>query len=235
MRFFLLFCLSLFILPAQAKDRSADPHYTEAGFFDIHVCNWPVRPQFFLSLFSTTRYDELAQIQILAPSGKQVSTIDLARYRLVKQNDGVEKRVFMSLFDVPPEREEGWYKALIHLKNGRIIEARDRIELKSLPIASGLQPAPDAVDVPLPSELRWKVVPGALYYQVFIKDVWDDGKLILTSKLLTEPRLPLPAGLIKPGGSYLWQIHARHLDDDPVWGDFNHGSLTSEVKFSVAD
>lgn len=235
MRFLALLCLSLVMWPAQAKDRTGDPHYTEAGFFDIHVCNWPTRPQFFLSLFSTTRYDELAQIQILSPSGKPAGSIDLARYRLVKQKDGVEKRVFMSLFDVPAEREEGWYKALIRLKDGRTIEARDRIELKSLPIASGLQPAPDASNVPLPSELSWNAVPGALYYQVFIKDVWEDGKQILSSKLLTEPRLPLPPGLIKAGGSYLWQVHARHLDDDPVWGDFNHGSLTSEVKFSVAD
>jgi hypothetical protein len=33
-----------------------DPHRNEMGFFDIHVCNWPERPQFLKVLFSTTRF-----------------------------------------------------------------------------------------------------------------------------------------------------------------------------------
>ena len=28
-----------------------DKHYSKAGFFDIHVCNWPNQPLFFMALF----------------------------------------------------------------------------------------------------------------------------------------------------------------------------------------
>ena len=237
MRFALLLGFSFLVSMARAAEPPAapDPHYNAAGFFDIHVCNWPDQPIFLMGLFSTQRHDEVAEIRLLAPSGKEVGSFKLERYRRVPLPGGAEKRVFISLFDIPPEREEGWYTVRVQMKDGRMLEARDRVELRTLPIAQGLQPLPAAEDVALPRELRWEPVPGALYYQVFIKDVWDDGKLILSSKLLTEPRLPLPEGLLKAGGSYLWQIHARNLNDDPLWGDFNHGSLTREVQFSVAE
>ena len=212
-----------------------DPHRNEIGFFDVHVCHWPNRPLFFLGLFSTVRYDEIDDIRLFAPSGKEVGVFNLTRYRRDAKPGKPEKHVFLNIFDIPPEREEGWYSARIHLKDGRIFQARDRVQLLSLPIAQDLQPSPGAENVPLPKELRWSAVPGALYYQVFIKDVWNDEKVILTSSLLSEPRLVLPPGLIKPGGRYLWQVHSRNLNEDPVWGDFNHGSLTAEVEFSVAD
>ncbi len=235
LRRILLVCLcslfSTFALAAGAED----PHRNEAGFFDIHVCNWPDRPQFFMGLFSTVRYDEVADIRLYSPSGKEIGVFNLTRYRLVREPGKPEKHVFITLFDILPDREEGWYVARVKLKDGRTLEARDNIELKSLPIARNLQPAPETENVPLPRELRWDAVPGALFYQVFIKDVWEDGQEILSSKLLSEPRLPLPPGLIKPGGRYLWQVHSRNLNDDPVWGDFNHGSLTPEVGFSVAE
>lgn len=212
-----------------------DPHRNEAGFFDIHVCNWPNKPLFFMGLFSTTRYDEVTDIRLYTPSGKEVGVFKLDRYRLVRVPGKPEKRVFITLFDIPAEREEGWYVARVKLKDGRTLEAKDNIALQLLPIAKNLQPAPAAENVPLPRELRWDPVPGALFYQVFIKDVWEDGQEILSSRLLSEPRLVLPPGLIKPGGRYLWQVHSRNLNDDPVWGDFNHGSLTAEVDFSVAE
>ena len=44
--------------------RLQDPHRNAAGFFDIHVCNWPERELFFMSLFSTPRYDEVEQVEV---------------------------------------------------------------------------------------------------------------------------------------------------------------------------
>lgn len=220
---------------AQINTAASDPHYGEAGFFDIHVCNWATRPTFFMGLFSTRRFNEIDGIRIVAPSGKTVQTLELTRYRLVEEKGKPEKRVFISTFDIPAEREEGWYKALVHFKDGRTFEVKDNVVIKTMQVPSGMQPPPDADNVPLPRELRWNPIPDARYYQVFIKDVWADGKLILKSALLREPRLTLPAGLLKPGGSYLWQVHARNLNEDPVWGDFNHGSLSREIAFSVAD
>lgn len=235
LRGILLACLcSLFSTFALAAG-TEDPHRNEAGFFDIHVCNWPDRPPFFMGLFSTVRYDEVDDIRLYTPSGKEVGAFNLTRYRLVKEAGKPEKHVFITLFDIPPEREEGWYVARVKLKDGRMLEAKDNIALQKLPIAGKLTPPPGAENVARPEELRWEAVPGALYYQVFIDDVWEDGQLIYSSPLLSEPRLPLPPGLIKPGGRYLWQVHARNLNDDPVWGDFNHGSLTLKVEFSVAE
>jgi len=229
-------CLLLSLSAAAAEDeKDRNPHYNDLGFFDIHVCHWPDRPLFFMGLFSTDRFGEVAEIQLLSPSGKRVGTFNLERYRLVQQAGTAEKRVFITLFDIPAERETGWYEARIRLHDGRIVTARDRIELVSLPIAGAMQPAPNVENIALPSDLRWQAVKGASHYQVFIKDVWDGERLIHSSGLLTEPHLPLPPGLLKPGGSYLWQVHARNTNDHPVWGDFNHGSLTSEVAFSVAD
>lgn len=228
----LLWMLSaVFALAAE----TTDPHRNEAGFFDVHVCNWPDKPLFFMGLFSTTRYDEVTDIRLYTPSGKEVGVFKLDRYRLVRIPGKPEKHVFITLFDIPKEREEGWYVARVKLKDGRTLTAKDNIALKLLPIAKNLQPAAGAENVPLPRELRWDPVPGALFYQVFIKDVWEDGQEILSSNLLSEPRLVLPAGLIKPGGRYLWQVHSRNLNDDPVWGDFNHGSLTAEVEFAVSE
>ena len=48
---------------------AGDPHYTPAGFFDIHVCNWPGRELFFMSLLSTPRYDEVEQVEVFFPNG----------------------------------------------------------------------------------------------------------------------------------------------------------------------
>ncbi|MGD2054983.1 MAG: hypothetical protein PVG45_12860, partial [Gammaproteobacteria bacterium] len=49
---------------APANKKANDPHYTPAGFFDIHVCNWPDRELFFMPLFSTVRYDEITALDV---------------------------------------------------------------------------------------------------------------------------------------------------------------------------
>ena len=53
-----------------------DPHTSEAGFFDIHVCNWPERELFFMSLFSTPRFDEVRQVEVFFPNAFQPSLIE---------------------------------------------------------------------------------------------------------------------------------------------------------------
>ena len=68
---------------------------------------------------------------------------------------------------------------------------------------------------------------------MFIRDQWNDDKLIYTSKLLTKAELQLPPGLIEDGGYYSWLVHARDINEDITLGDFNSGSLSAPVTFSV--
>lgn len=56
---------------AQAGEQ--DPHYNDAGFFDIHVCNWPGRPLFLMPLFSTEHFSEVQQIEVMDPAGKTIT------------------------------------------------------------------------------------------------------------------------------------------------------------------
>lgn len=218
-----------------AAPAAGDPHRDGVGFFDIHVCHWPDRPLFFLALYSTTRYAELAEIALRTPSGKPLGKLDLARYRLVLKPGAPEKRVFITQIQVPAAPEEGWYVAETRLKGGQVLSSRDFVRIADMPMATGMQPPDKAENVPLPQALTWSPIPGAKFYQVFIKDLWDGEKLILQSELLPQPRLILPEGLLKPGGSYAWRVHSRDLNEDPLWGDFNHGSLGPEFSFSVAD
>jgi hypothetical protein len=209
-------------------------HYVESGFFDIHVCHWPDQPLFLMALFSTTRFGELQQVEVLGPAGEPLGTLDLTRFRLGHKAGEPEKRVFIRNIPVGAAAKEGWYHARVTLRDGRVEEARDFVVLRSLPIATGMKPAANAENIPLPAELTWNPIPGAKYYQVFVKDLWDGEKLILTSKLLSEPRLALPKGVLQPGGLYAWRIHARDVNEDPTFGDFNDGSLSPEITFSVA-
>ncbi len=52
--------------------------------------------------------------------------------------------------------------------------------------------------------------------------------------MLTQPRLVLPRGLLKPGGIYAWRVHARDVNENILLGDFNHGSLSAEIQFTTA-
>jgi hypothetical protein len=53
------------------------------------------------------------------------------------------------------------------------------------------------------------------------------------SSLLPEAELTLPENLIEQGGRYTWTIHARDTNEDFRLGDFNHGSMSKPVSFSV--
>jgi len=211
-----------------------DPHYTEAGFFDIHVCHWPDQPLFYMALFSTARFDEVDEIEIADPDGHAIGQLDLTKYRAVLIKGKPEKHVFISHLEIPQARKNGWYQARIKLKDGTTSLARDYVVVGSIPLPGGVQPADQAELPDVPTELRWEPVPGAKFYQVFIKDVWGDGQIILTSKLLDRPRLTLPPGLLQRGGVYSWRVHARDIDEGPTQGDFNQGTLSREVGFSVA-
>lgn len=228
--------LALLALPATATTPAKDdPHYTPAGFFDIHICHWPDRPNFYLMLFSTTRFTEIERVDVFYPDGRRLAPLDLNRYRVVKRAGKPEKRVFITNVTLPANPPEGWYRTSIRMKDGSTHHARDRVEIRDMPMAAGLLPAPDSMNIPLPAQLSWQPVAGAKHYQVFIWDKWQGSKEIFKSKLLVEPRLALPPGLLQRGGSYKWRVHARDVHEDLELGDFNHGSLSPVVLFTVAD
>lgn len=217
-----------------AGGTAGSPHHNEAGFFDMHVCNWPGQPVFLMALFSTTRFNEIAQIEVFDPGKRALAKLDLSRYRLVRDPGNSEKRVFIANIPVPPKSADGWYSARVTMRSGKQLDARDFVALGTLARAAHPVPADGAENLPLPQALQWDPVPGAKFYQVFIKDMWDGERLIYTSPMLEQAQLILPAGLLQPGGLYSWRVHARDLNEDPTFGDFNLGSLSREMTFSVA-
>ena len=214
--------------------RDQDPHYTPAGFFDLHVCNWPDRNLFFMPLFSTVRYNEITSIDVHYPDGKTLTSLNLDKYMAVKRENKPEKRVFMSEIDVPDSAEDGWYTVTVKLSDGTEITAKDYVIISSLPRISEVNPPDGAENIPLPLTLSWTPAADSKYYQVYIRDVWQDSKLIYTSKLLDKPELAVPAGVLEPDGLYSWKVHARDVNEDVVLGDFNKGSISRAVTFSTA-
>lgn len=211
---------------------ATDPHYTPAGFFDVHVCNWPEQPQFLMALWSTTRFTEVTEVAVFSPDGVRLGALDLSKYRTVPQKSGApEKRAFITHFELPPHAKDGWYAAEVTLAGAERHQARDYVLHQLLPQAQGLRPTGTVADVP--TTLRWQAVPGAAYYQVFVKDMWNDGAVIYTSTLLREPEVALPPGLLRRDGGYAWRVHARDIHEHPRLGDFNHGSLSAEAVFFI--
>jgi hypothetical protein len=210
-----------------------DPHYTSAGFFDIHVCDWPDQPLFYMPLFSTTHYDGVRSITVRYPNGRVLTHLNLDRYKILHPKGKPEKHVFMQHVDIPPGATNGWYEAEISLNSGETLKARDYVEIIKMPQPDGMQPPDGAEDIDIPHELTWKAVDGAGFYKVFIHDIWNDDRPIYTSKLLTEPRLELPANLLQPGGYYRWIVHARDVNEDIRLGDFDSGSMSRPSTFSL--
>jgi hypothetical protein len=217
-----------------AGSAAGTTHHTDAGFFDIHVCNWPDRPVFLMALFSTTRFSEIREVAVFDPAGHKLAELDPNRYRLVQSPGKPEKRVFIANINLPQNPADGWYSTQVTMRSGERYGARDYVAIGKLARAANMIPANGAENVPLPRELTWDPIPGAKFYQVFIKDLWDGERLIFTSPMLDSAQLVLPPGLLQPGGAYAWRVHARDVNDDPVLGDFNLGSLSAELKFSVA-
>ena len=218
---------------ATAAPDPADKHYNKIGFFDVHVCNWPNQPLFLMPLISTAFYDDIEKVDVFYPDGRQLAALDLSRFRTIEAKDAPKKQVFINQIGMPDDAVEGWYSAVITLKNGETYTASDYVVLSKLGRASGQNPAHEQTLGSLPEKLTWDPVPGANYYQVFIRDQWEDNKLIYTSKLLSAPELVLPPGLIEDGGYYSWLIHARDINEDIKLGDFNSGSMSTPVSFSV--
>lgn len=232
MRSILLFALAGLSLFTQAVANERDVHYTEAGFFDIHVCNWPDKPPFIMALFSTTKFDDVGQVSVHTPAGELVGNLDLARFRSFKTREGKDKRAFITHFGLPDRLVDGWYKAVITMKDGRRIESMDYVVHAIMPLPAGMQPVADAADVPLPGELRWDPVPGASFYQVFVYDKWDD-KLVFKSNVMRDIAIRLPAGILQSGGRYGWRVNARDVHEHILLGDFNHGTTGPEYLFTT--
>ncbi|MEN8132753.1 MAG: hypothetical protein ABFS45_21735, partial [Pseudomonadota bacterium] len=177
--------------------------------------------------------DDIERIDVFYPDGRQLVELDLSRFRTLESKDAPKKHVFINQIGMPDDAVDGWYSARITLRNGELHTASDYVVLSKLGRASGQTPAhKETVSTP-PQKLTWDPVPGAGYYQVFIRDQWEDNKLVYTSKLLSQPELLLPTGLIEDGGFYSWLIHARDINEDIKLGDFNSGSLSKPVTFSV--
>lgn len=227
-----LFCLSQQVL-AEKKDN--DPHYTSKGFFDIHVCNWPQRPLFLLAVFSTKYFNDIKSIKIFFPDGVSVGEMDLTQFRQFKNKHKQVKKVFLKQFELPSQTTDGWYKAVITLNDNTIVYAKDLVRHKTMAMAKVYQPANNAKDIKLPKKLSWNKIQSAGFYQVFIRDIWDDGKLIYKSMFLQQNQLILPDSLLQKGGYYSWRLHVRDVNGDVLLGDFNHGSLSPKLFFSVED
>lgn len=213
--------------------RSNDTHYTEVGFFDIHVCNWPERELFFMPLFSTSHYREITDITVQYPDGTTMTSLDLKRYKTFKSKGKPKKHVFITQFDVPGSAVDGWYSATVKLADGTQVTAKDYVIISELSRASNMNPPDGAEEITIPKKLTWSGDENS-FYQVFIRDVWDDSKLIYKSKLLSKPELVLPDDLLQPDGLYSWQIHARDVNEDILLGDFNKGSMSSIATFSTS-
>ena len=213
---------------------NTDPHYTEIGFFDIHLCNWPDRPPFYMALFSSTQYQNIVGVRVYLPDGKPLGELDMTRYRTVALPGKPEKHVFIAHLPLPDKATDGWFSATVNTRDGREISAKDYVVHTLLHIARETVPANEH-EVPYPPhELTWTSVPGAIHYTVTLRDVWDDNREILASEVVPAPGIPVPPGLLRKGGRYDWVIHARDSNGGLLLGDFNHGSVSAPQIFSVA-
>jgi len=211
-----------------------DPHRNAMGFFDVHLCNWPQRPQFLKVLFSTTHFAEIASMEVYSPDGRKITDLSADRYKLVLKRGKPEKRVFMMDIDVPAGSADGWYYIVVKGRDGKEYRARDFLILNRLARPGGMVPHDGAEDVPVQTDLRWDPVPGAAYYKVFVRDEFEDVQVV-ESGLLREARYVFKPGTLKPGGYYSWKVHARDVDGNVMLGDFNSGSIGPRLTFSVAD
>lgn len=234
-RFFWLLILLLATLVVRAGDNKhpGDPHYTEPGFFDIHVCNWPDREPFYMVLFSTEQYEAIETVQVTGANGRAIGELDPGKYRVSDTEPGA--RILTSHIPIPKEYEDGWFDARIIMKDGSSHRAADLVIHKLMPYVRGHVPEDGAEDIPLPGVLKWEDVFGAYWYRVFIRDLWNDNKLIYSSRLLPYPEFDIPDDLLQPGGYYAWKVQARDEKGDLKLGDFNMGSQSDWVTFSVRE
>lgn len=214
--------------------KDSDSHYTKIGFFDVHICNWPDRPPFYMALFSSTQFQNITSVDVYFPNGKLAGNLDMERYRTDITPGKPEKRVFITQLPLSNESSDGWFKATIKTRNGQEFLAQDYVVHTIMAIVHDTDPTSGQELGQPPTELIWLPVLGATHYQITLRDEWDDGRIIFTSPLVTEARVTMPPGLLKQGGRYNWVIHARDSNGSILLGDFNHGSLSAPQTFSVA-
>ena len=203
------------------------------GFCSELIQAAPIQMLFFLTLFSSYQHKDIAKVELFTPGDKSIGELDFTKFRLIRNKGKPLKKVFMKQFEIPQGAGDGWYYAHVTMKDGSKYRAEDYVVVREMERATNAQPKDGAEDVPLPKKLTWNPIPGAKHYQVFLRDNWE-GKTILESKLLSKPELVLPKNLIQPGGYYSWKIHSRDVNENVLLGDFNHGSLTRYMTFTVA-
>jgi hypothetical protein len=220
-------------LPAAAEvgRLDSDPHYSAAGFFDMHVCNWPDKGVFYMLVFSTVRHAEVQRVEVLDAAGRPVGDMDLNRYREHPKQKG--KRIYITHLPLLEPARDGWFTARIHLKDGGIVTAGDFLVHTIMAYAGDMQPADQSTLASPPRELKWTPPPGSTHWTVTIRDTWDNDALVHATGTLTQPTLTVPDGVLKPGGAYAWQVHARDNNGNVLLGDFNHGSMSKVNHFQV--
>ncbi|MDH5613298.1 MAG: hypothetical protein OEY66_12680 [Gammaproteobacteria bacterium] len=231
--FFVMLCATNVV--AEDAEHPGDAHYTETGFFDIHVCNWPDRPPFYMTLYSTYQFKDVRLIELMNAEGEKFATLDLSKFRVITSDGKPEKRVFMNQIAQPEHSIDGWFSAKITLNDDSVHVAKDFVEHGVLSQVVGHWPAHRSEVADPPEVLHWSVVKGAAHYQVFIKDKWNESEMLFSSDLLASPEVVLPEGLLESGGYYAWRVHARDVNEDIKLGDFNQGSLSDWQEFTVAN
>ena len=213
---------------------SNDPHYNDAGFFDIHICNWPERPNFFKVLFSSEKYEQVKSMDVYTPDNQLLVSLDKQKFRTLKRKNKPNKRVYILDIDIPEHASSGWYKLDIELNDGSMHHAQDYVVMTKLEKVSEMTPSGDEEEFDLPITLKWKPVPGSMYYQAFIRDAWT-GKLVFKSKLISTPEVRVPDDKLEPGGYYSWSVHSRDANEHVLLGDFHMGSMSKTQYFSVTE
>jgi hypothetical protein len=236
MKYFYLFLLLSFhgtALSEESIKLEADPHYSPIGFFDIHLCNWPERPNYFKILFSSEHYQQIDSMDVYTPDNRLLASLDKTKFMTLKRKNRADKRVYLIDIDAPETATSGWYKINVKTGNGENFEARDYVTMTRLKKATDLSPGNEE-EYPLPITLKWKPVKGAQYYQAYIRDVWNE-KLVFQSKLITKPEVTVPKSKLQPGNDYYWTVHSRDVNEHILLGDFHMGSMSEKTFFSVAE
>lgn len=221
-------------LTESLADEYGDKHYSKEGFFDIHVCNWPNRPPFFMVLYSTEKFSDLVSVSIYDTNNHKLGNLNLTKFRLIKQKNKPEKKVFISQFDIPKNAKNGVYTSKAVFKTSGTVKNSDFVVINKLPIAKAKFPANNSNLKSIPEKLSWHPVIGAQYYQVFVRDIWGDNT-VTSSKLITKPYISTKEFNLQSGGVYQWKIHSRDVNEHILFGDFNHGSLSSDFEFTIQD
>lgn len=234
----LIMSLSLLIQSTSNAEESLelnnDPHYNSLGFFDIHLCNWPERPNFFKILFSSEKYQDIESMSVYTPDDQLLANLDKKKFITLKRKNKPNKRVYIVDIDVPDFASTGWYKIDIKTDDGATYHAKDYIIMTRLEKISEMYPSGDEKEFDLPITLKWSPVAGSQYYQAFVRDVWTE-KLAFKSKLINTPEIKIPNDKLEPGGYYSWTVHSRDTNEHILLGDFHMGSMSKKTFFTVAE